>query len=495
MNPNPFASLNHFTVPVTIPTLLSMFGRHLAALSAPTCGYANVTFDVVDLIPKAPPALPPAIQAGAIPPKVTGFAVQTPAVVPGDGIPWWDKDGLRSERAGKRHPAPSDVAPRSSRVRRPGAGSARVRALAARCRAALVADAAGRAARVRQLAVQRALLVRGEPAAHQPRAPGRGRSSLPRRALGRAALSPRTRGLRGDALLPHAAFAQCLRRARQADRRSYALRSLRRPDRTPAQALRALRRRHGSAPGQRWRSPLYRGEALGRTASHWWLHRFAQTFARFEAVRLDHFIGFTRYWEAPAREPTAKNGRWRPGPRAGLFEALGPAQLIAEDLGEVTPEVTALRERFGVPGVRGLQFAFGTDVQARAVMPHNYERNSVAYTGTHDNDTTSAWFHDCGSPQRSEEQCEEERRMALAYLGVKDGGREIHWDIIRGVWGSVANLAIAPVQDLLGLGSEARMTLPGTAEGNWEWRLEALPDVAVLDRLGEMTGLYGRSAR
>src|SRR3989449_4462250 len=242
MNPNPFASLNHFTVPVTIPTLLSMFGRHLAALSATTCGYENVTFEVVDLIPKAPPALPPAIQAGAIPPKVTGFAVQTPAVVPGDGIPWWDKDGLRSERAGKRHPAPSDVAPRSSRVRRPGAASARVRALAARCRAALVADAAGRAARVRQLAVQRALLVRGEPAAHQPRAPGRGRSSLPRRALGRAALSPRTRGLRGDALLADAAVAQCLRRARQADERSSALRSLLRRERRLAGGLRALRR-------------------------------------------------------------------------------------------------------------------------------------------------------------------------------------------------------------------------------------------------------------
>ncbi len=250
-----------------------------------------------------------------------------------------------------------------------------------------------------------------------------------------------------------------------------------------------------SATGQRWGNPLYDWEALERTGFHWWLQRFAQTFARFDAVRLDHFIGFTRCWEVPAREKTAKNGRWRPGPGARLFEALGPAQLIAEDLGEVTPEVTALRERFGFPGMRVLQFAFGTDLQARAFLPHNYERNSVAYTGTHDNDTTSAWFHDCGSPQRSEEQCEEERRMALAYLGVKDGGREIHWDMIRGVWGSVANLAIAPVQDLLGLGSEARMNLPGTAEGNWEWRLEALPDVAVLDRLGEMTGLYGRSAR
>ena len=250
-----------------------------------------------------------------------------------------------------------------------------------------------------------------------------------------------------------------------------------------------------SATGQRWGNPLYDWEALERTGFHWWLQRFAQTFARFDAVRLDHFIGFSRYWEVPGREDTAKNGRWRPGPGAKLFEALGPAQLIAEDLGEVTPEVTALRERFGFPGMRVLQFAFGTDPQARTFLPHNYERNSVAYTGTHDNDTTFAWFHDCGFPQRAKEQCEKERRMALAYLGVKDGGREIHWDMIRAVWSSVANLAIAPVQDLLGLGSEARMNLPGTTEGNWEWRLEALPDAAVLERLGEMTGLYGRSAR
>jgi len=161
----------------------------------------------------------------------------------------------------------------------------------------------------------------------------------------------------------------------------------------------------------------------------------------------------------------------------------------------VTPEVTALRDRFRLPGIKVLQFAFGTDPQAPTFQPHSYQRNSVAYTGTHDNDTTFAWFHDCGFPQRAKEQCEKERRTALAYLGVKDGGREIHWDMIRAVWSSVANLAIAPVQDLLGLGSEARMNLPGTTEGNWEWRLEALPDAAVLERLGEMTGLYGRSAR
>jgi 4-alpha-glucanotransferase len=250
-----------------------------------------------------------------------------------------------------------------------------------------------------------------------------------------------------------------------------------------------------SATGQRWGNPLYNWEKMERTGFRWWLQRFAHTFARFDAVRLDHFIGFARYWEIPASEPTAQYGRWRSAPGAKLFEALGPAQLIAEDLGVVTPEVTALREQFHFPGSKVLQFAFGTDPQAPAFLPHSYERNSVAYTGTHDNDTTVGWFNDRGSPQRSPEQCEGERRAALAYLGVKDSGREIHWDMIRGVWSSVANLALAPAQDLLGLGSEARMNLPGTSEGNWEWRMAALPAGEVQGRLRDSTAIYGRSAR
>ena len=249
-----------------------------------------------------------------------------------------------------------------------------------------------------------------------------------------------------------------------------------------------------SATGQRWGNPIYDWEKIERTGFRWWLQRFAHAFARFDAVRLDHFIGFTRYWEVPAREPTAEHGRWRPGPGAKLFQALGPAQLIAEDLGEVTPEVIALRERFHLPGMKVLQFAFGTDPQATTFLPHSYERNSAAYTGTHDNDTTVGWFHDPGSPQRPPEQCEQERRAALAYLGVKDSGREIHWDMIRGVWSSVANLALAPMQDFLGLGSSARMNLPGTSEGNWEWRLSALPPAEVRERLRQATRIYGRSA-
>jgi len=236
-----------------------------------------------------------------------------------------------------------------------------------------------------------------------------------------------------------------------------------------------------SATGQRWGNPLYRWD---EATPRWWLSRFTHLLQMFDALRLDHFIGFTRYWEIPATEPTAINGRWVPGPGARLFERLGNAPLIAEDLGAVTPEVTALRDRFGFPGIKLLQFAFGTDPQAPTFLPHNYDRNSVAYTGTHDNDTTRGWF---------EKLDEKERRHALDYLGT--AGREIDWEMIRAVWSSVANIAIAPMQDLLGLGSEARMNLPGTSQGNWEWRLAESPDAQLQRRLQHLTQLYGRSAR
>jgi 4-alpha-glucanotransferase len=245
-----------------------------------------------------------------------------------------------------------------------------------------------------------------------------------------------------------------------------------------------------SKTGQRWGNPLYRWDALERTGFRWWLQRFARLFSLFDAVRLDHFIGFTRYWEIPAAERTAQNGRWIPAPGAKLFEKLGPAQLIAEDLGEVTPEVTALRDRFGFPGMKLLQFAFGTDPQAATFLPYSYPRSSVAYAGTHDNDTTLGWF---------EQLSEEERRNALAYLGFSGSGPlcsdEIPWDMLREVWKSVANLAVATVQDLLGLRSDRRMNKPSTVEGNWEFRLEALPGDDVQKRLQDMTRIYGRSAR
>ena len=233
-----------------------------------------------------------------------------------------------------------------------------------------------------------------------------------------------------------------------------------------------------SATGQRWGNPLYRWE---EPTLKWWLARFAKLLEMFDALRLDHFIGFTRYWEIPASEPTAMNGHWVPGPGARLFDRLGKAPLIAEDLGAVTPEVTALRDRYSFPGIKLLQFAFGTDPQAATFLPHHYSRNSVAYTGTHDNDTTVGWFSHIPAAERAK---------ALVYIGGT--GKEIHWEMLRAVWASVANIAIAPMQDICGLGTEARMNHPGTLEGNWEWRLIDLP---APDRLRDMTETYGRSAK
>jgi 4-alpha-glucanotransferase len=231
----------------------------------------------------------------------------------------------------------------------------------------------------------------------------------------------------------------------------------------------------------------------------WWIERLRVTLRRFDAVRLDHFIGFQRYWEIPATEPTAVRGRWMKGPGADFFDALGRAlghlPLIAEDLGEVTPAVYALRDRFRLPGIKILQFAFGDDRSAPSFLPHNYPRRAVVYTGTHDNDTVMGWFHDRGGGDstRTAEQTARERETALRYLGTTGG--EMNWDMIRAALASVARLALFPLQDVLGLGSDARMNRPGRAEGNWTWRFEenALSS-AVAERLGSLTRTYGRAA-
>jgi 4-alpha-glucanotransferase len=255
-----------------------------------------------------------------------------------------------------------------------------------------------------------------------------------------------------------------------------------------------------SADGQRWGNPLYRWERMKQDGYSFWIRRLSLLLDRFDAVRLDHFIGFVRYWEIPAGAPTAKEGRFRKGPGLELFEtlrsALGSLPLIAEDLGLVTPEVTALREALGLPGIRILQFGFGTDPQASTFLPHNYPRCTVAYTGTHDNDTTVGWFNEEEGGTRSAAQTAKERRAALEYLGCGgDAAREIHWQMIRGVFASVANLAVIPMQDLLGLGNEARMNHPGTLGGNWEWRLKPGQLTARIGaRLGRLTELYGRGS-
>ncbi len=264
-----------------------------------------------------------------------------------------------------------------------------------------------------------------------------------------------------------------------------------------------------SADGQRWGNPLYRWGALAKRGYDWWVRRMRAALRRFDVVRLDHFIGFVRYWKIPARDETARNGRWMKGPGRPLFDAIragvgGDLPLIAEDLGAVTPAVTRLRRELGLPGMRILQFAFGTDPQAAAFVPHAHARNSVVYTGTHDNDTIVGWFEDeggaPGSP-RTREAAAAERAAALAYLGRSEGPRgslppDIHWEMVRLAQSSVARTAIVPMQDLLGLGSDARMNSPGRHDagaGNWRFRVPpGFYSPALRDRLLAFTRTYGR---
>jgi len=230
-----------------------------------------------------------------------------------------------------------------------------------------------------------------------------------------------------------------------------------------------------SATGQLWGNPLYDWDRLAARGYHWWIRRLRQAIALFDLVRLDHFRGFASHWEIPAESPTAAAGRWMPGPASSLFAAataqLGELPLIAEDLGVITPAVVALREEFGYPGMRILQFAFGDDPEAPNYVPHNYVPETVVYTGTHDNDTAVGWFRsEAGAgTTRTAAQIARERAHALAYLNTD--GREIHWDMIRLAVASVAHLAVYPLQDVLGLGTEARMNMPSTTSGNWRWRL------------------------
>ncbi len=252
-----------------------------------------------------------------------------------------------------------------------------------------------------------------------------------------------------------------------------------------------------SATGQRWGNPLYRWDRMKKDRYAWWTARLRLMLRRFDAVRIDHFIGFHRFWRIPARRQDAVVGRWMKGPGADFFAAvekrLGRLPLIAEDLGVVTPAVFALRDRFGFPGIKVLQFAFGDDPYAYTFLPHNYARHSVVYTGTHDNDTTAGWFHDAGGgwSTRSPAAAQRERDRALEYLGTR--GDEIHWDLIRAALASVASVAIVPLQDLLGLGSGARMNRPGKASGNWTWRLrEGELDARIEGRLSAWTRAYGR---
>jgi 4-alpha-glucanotransferase len=253
-----------------------------------------------------------------------------------------------------------------------------------------------------------------------------------------------------------------------------------------------------SLTGQLWGNPLYRWEVMAASGYAWWIQRLRTMREMVDIIRLDHFRGFEAYWEVPAADDTAVHGRWVAGPGAAFFEAvheaLGELPIVAEDLGLITPEVRALRERFSFPGMRVLQFAFGGDPRMNEHSPHNYPRNCVVYTGTHDNNTTVGWFHEVERPEStaSLEQMQAERTMALKYMA--SDGSCIHWDMIRLALASVANLAIIPMQDLLGLGQEARMNHPGTTEGNWQWRYSAdMLTEELTARLRELTTIYGRT--
>jgi 4-alpha-glucanotransferase len=241
-----------------------------------------------------------------------------------------------------------------------------------------------------------------------------------------------------------------------------------------------------SATGQRWGNPLYDWDAMRADNYAWWRQRLAHVLRCFDAVRLDHFRGFESYWEVPAEEEHAVNGHWRAGPGRAFFDSLhaqlGPLPLIAEDLGTITPAVHELRIACGFPGMRVLQFAFGDDA-ANPYLPHNYVPQTVAYTGTHDNDTTAGWW----------EQLDSTRREAVRrYLGPQPEQR-IHWSMMRAVSQSVAQTAIYPFQDVLGLGSADRMNVPAHSRGCWEWRFEwAQVGDAPAAELAAMAQAHGR---
>lgn len=251
-----------------------------------------------------------------------------------------------------------------------------------------------------------------------------------------------------------------------------------------------------SKTGQLWGNPIYDWDKMEADGFRWWIERVRFTLKMVDIIRVDHFRGFAASWEIPGGDKTAENGRWVKVPGRRLFGVLerefGDLPVMAEDLGVVTPDVEELRDGFGFPGMRILQFAFGGDTK-NLDLPHNYIPNCVAYTGTHDNDTTVGWFlSEAGAGStRDKEQIKKEREFCLSYLNSNGG--EIHWDFIRAVWASVADTAITPMQDLLGEGTEARMNLPASRSGNWQWRLteDDFSD-EIRERLRELTEVYGR---
>mgnify|MGYP000287417840 CR=1 FL=1 len=252
-----------------------------------------------------------------------------------------------------------------------------------------------------------------------------------------------------------------------------------------------------SATGQCWGNPIYDWAELKRTGYAWWIKRMRAAFQLFDSVRLDHFRGFEAYWEVPGSAVTAEKGRWVKGPGADLFiaieQALGKLPIVAENLGLITPEVETLRAQFDYPGMSILQFAFGGDGQAHEFKPHNFPRERVVYTGTHDNDTTMGWWNSTGTGDstRSSDEVTREKEYALRYLGTD--GREMNWTLIRVALASVANTVLIPMQDILGTDADTRMNTPGKQSGNWAFRFswdQLMP--ATTARLRSLVDTYDR---
>ncbi|MDF2613474.1 MAG: 4-alpha-glucanotransferase [Clostridia bacterium] len=242
-----------------------------------------------------------------------------------------------------------------------------------------------------------------------------------------------------------------------------------------------------SESGQLWGNPIYDWEYLEKTGYKWWITRIRESLKLYDTVRIDHFRGFEAYWEIPFGDETAERGKWAKGPAMKLFDAikaeLGEIAIIAEDLGDITQEVIDFRNETGYPGMKILQFAFSVNEES-TYLPHNYNKNCIVYTGTHDNDTTMGWIDTTGN--------REEVEFAKEYLrlDIKEG---YHWGIIRGAWSSTANIAIAPMQDFLGLGNEARMNRPSTLGINWKWRMKKeVLDNKLSEKIYHLTALYKR---
>ena len=240
-----------------------------------------------------------------------------------------------------------------------------------------------------------------------------------------------------------------------------------------------------SATGQRWGNPLYNWDRMSENGFLWWVERVRTQLELFDLIRIDHFRGFEAYWEIPANEETAINGRWVKAPGRELFNTLleqcRQLPFVAEDLGIITPQVEALRDDYGFPGMKILQFAFGGDAK-NPYLPHNHIRTSVAYTGTHDNNTSLGWYEECD--EKTQEHLND-------YLGYPS--ESMPWPLIRSALASTSALAVIPMQDLLELGSEARMNTPGTCCGNWDWRFQwsqVNPDLAT--RMRHLLEQYGR---